>query len=75
VDYIAIFHQPDSVVFVRAVKPDFHINDSDYGLDCIEREPVEEQGGRIVVVKKVRCRSTTDIIRAIVRKHGGKPRK
>lgn len=72
VDYVAVFHQQDSLAFVKAVKPRFHINDSDYGSHCIERGPVEAGGGRIVVVPKVRCASTTEVIRRIVEKYGSR---
>jgi len=66
VNYVVIFHQPESLAFVEAVKPDFHINDSTYGPNCIEREVVEKYGGKIVIVKKVKCLSTTQMIEKIL---------
>ena len=69
VDYVVIFNQKECIPFVKAIGPDYHINDSDYGKDCIEREEVEKQGGKIVVVKKVKCQSTTQVIKNIIRKY------
>jgi rfaE bifunctional protein nucleotidyltransferase chain/domain len=69
VNYVVIFHDKDCIPFVATVKPDFHINDSGYGYDCIERETVEKNGGKLVIVKKVKCKSTTEIIKSILKKH------
>jgi rfaE bifunctional protein nucleotidyltransferase chain/domain len=69
VDYVVIFHQKTCIPFVAAIKPHVHVNDSGYGFDCIERETVEKGGGKLVIVGKVRCRSTTAIIQAIVKKY------
>jgi len=68
VHYVVIFNQKDSIPFVDAIKPDFHINDSGYGYDCIERETVEKNGGRLIIVPKVKCKSTTDMINIILKK-------
>lgn len=70
VDYVVIYDQKTSIPFVETIRPRYHINDSLYGKDCIEREPVEAQGGEIVVVGLVRCRSTTDMINDILSRHG-----
>lgn len=71
VDYVVIFPQKDCIRFVDAIKPHFHINDSGYGYDCIERETVKKNGGKLVIVQKVKCKSTTDIITMILKKYQG----
>lgn len=67
VDYVVLFDEKDCIDFVRRVKPDVHVNDSDYGENCIERAAVLEGGGRLHIVQKVAGRSTTDFARRIAR--------
>ena len=69
VDYVVIEDAQDSVPIVEVVQPDIHVNDSYYGADCIEKKPVEEGGGKILVVPMVKCESTTDLIKKILKKH------
>lgn len=66
VDHVYLFDEPDCVEFVRLVQPDVHVNDASYGPDCIEAEAVARAGGRLVLVNKVPCMSTSDIIEKIV---------
>ena len=54
VDMILLFDEPESLRFVKDVRPDVHVKDSTYGYDLIEAPIVEEYGGKIhLVIKKV----------------------
>lgn len=65
VDLILIFDEPESLRFVREVKPDVHVKDSTYGYDLIEAPIVQEYGGRIHLVEKD-DHSTTNIIQKVI---------
>ncbi len=67
VDYVILFDEKDCIDFVRRVRPDVHVNDSDYGENCIEREAVLEGGGRLHIVQKVPGKSTTELVQRIAR--------
>ncbi len=45
VDYVHIFDEPDPIAFLKELKPDVHVNGSEYGEDCIESETVRRGGG------------------------------
>ncbi|HOL95755.1 MAG TPA: adenylyltransferase/cytidyltransferase family protein [bacterium] len=73
VDLILIFDEPESLRFVREVRPDVHVKDSSYGYNLIEAPIVREYGGRIHLVEKT-GHSTTNIIEKVLevyRKEGG----
>lgn len=61
VDMVLIFDEPESLRFVKEVRPDAHVKDSTYGYDLIEAPIVKEYGGRIHLVEKT-GHSTTNII-------------
>ena len=63
VDYVFIFDETVPMPFLAKLRPDIHVNGSEYGKDCIERETVEKNGGEIYVVKLVDGFSTTEMIR------------
>ncbi len=65
VDLILIFDEPESLRFVREVKPDVHVKDSTYGYDLIEAPIVQGYGGRIHLVEKD-DHSTTNIIQKVI---------
>jgi len=65
VDYVALFHERDSIEFVRRVRPDVHLNDVSYGGNCIESGAVKESGGRLHLVAKLEVPSTTAILAKI----------
>jgi len=48
--------------FLEIIKPDVHVNGSDYGEDCIEKETVERNNGRIHIVELLNGYSSTNII-------------
>ena len=65
IDMILIFDEPESLRFVREVKPDVHVKDSTYGYDLIEAPIVSSYGGKIHLVQKD-DHSTTNIIEKIL---------
>jgi len=62
VDYVHIFEEDVPMPFLEELKPDVHVNGSEYGADCIEAPVVQKNGGRIYVVEKVPGLSTSAIV-------------
>jgi D-beta-D-heptose 7-phosphate kinase/D-beta-D-heptose 1-phosphate adenosyltransferase len=62
VDYVHIFDEPDPIAFLRELRPDVHVNGSEYGADCIERNAVVEGGGEIHIVDRVPGLSSSHLI-------------
>jgi len=68
VDYATIFHEDDPRALLSIIRPDVHVKGGDYTLDqIIEREVVEQYGGRVVVGINIPNHSTTRIIRAMTK--------
>jgi len=65
VDYVTWFDDPDPCRILAIIKPDVHVNGSEYGKDCIEAPVVEAGGGRVHIVDLVFGLSTTNIINKI----------
>lgn len=62
VDYVTWFHELDPKLLISRIRPDVHVNGSEYGTDCIEAEVVKEVGARLHIVKLVPGLSTSNII-------------
>jgi D-beta-D-heptose 7-phosphate kinase/D-beta-D-heptose 1-phosphate adenosyltransferase len=67
VDYVHIFDEPDPRAFIAALKPDVHVNGTEYGEDCIERSTVLEHGGRLHLVDRIPGLSSSDLGRRLGR--------
>ena len=65
VSYVTWFSEPDPRAFLEIVKPDVHVNGSEYGANCIEADVVKKYGGRIHVVALIPGISTTQVIKKI----------
>lgn len=73
VDYIVIFQEREPSRFIEAVKPDFHAKGDHYSLDpnapeskkIFERDVVERNGGKIILLPVFGEFSTTNIIKKI----------
>ena len=65
VDYVFVFEEDDPRKFLSLLKPDVHVNDASYGLDCIEAEVLKTYGGRLYLVEKFNVPSTTHTIEKI----------
>ncbi len=75
IDYITIFDETDPIALLDVIRPDIHVNGSEYGHDCIERPIVEKHGGKIHIVKLVDGYSTTKMIEKIMKVYGNKVKK
>jgi D-beta-D-heptose 7-phosphate kinase/D-beta-D-heptose 1-phosphate adenosyltransferase len=62
VDYVHIFDEPDPIAFLKEIRPDVHVNGSEYGEDCIESETVRRSGGIIHIVSRIPGLSTSQLI-------------
>ena len=66
VDFVVPFWEDDPRELIKIIKPDFHVKGSDYkNKFIIERETVEKQGGKVVLIDIVEDISTTKIIEKV----------
>jgi rfaE bifunctional protein nucleotidyltransferase chain/domain len=72
VDYIVIFDETDPRELLKAIKPDIHVKSksgfvAEPGfIDGIEREVVEENGGKVELIEDLRGISTSEIVKKII---------
>ncbi|MCP4402476.1 MAG: adenylyltransferase/cytidyltransferase family protein [bacterium] len=62
VDYITIFDELTPIELLGLIQPHIHVNSPEHGKDCVEREVVEQHGGRIHLAQLVAGMSTTQLI-------------
>ena len=65
VDFVTWFEETDPIKLLNVIKPDVHVNGSEYGENCIEADTVKSHGGRIHIVSLVPGLSTSAIIHKI----------
>lgn len=65
VDYVTWFDETDPRQLLEKVRPDVHVNGSEYGENCIEASTVKNHGGRIHIVNLIPGLSTTEILKKI----------
>jgi D-beta-D-heptose 7-phosphate kinase/D-beta-D-heptose 1-phosphate adenosyltransferase len=65
VDYVHIFDESDPRAFLKEVGPDVHVNGSEYGEDCIERDTVLHGGGQVYIVNRIPDLSTSDLVNSL----------
>lgn len=65
VDYVTYFDETDPRNLLSLIKPDVHVNGSEYGENCIEADVVKANGGRIHIVSLVPGLSTSALIQKI----------
>ncbi|NGX56669.1 MAG: Bifunctional protein HldE [Candidatus Anoxychlamydiales bacterium] len=65
VDYVTYFNEVNPIKVLEIIKPNIHVNGSEYGENCIEKNIVEKNGGIIHIVNKKPSLSTTNIIEKI----------
>ncbi len=65
VDFMTYFDETDPISILDTIKPDVHVNGSEYGEDCIESDVVKRGGGRIHIVSRIPGLSTTEIVEKI----------
>jgi D-beta-D-heptose 7-phosphate kinase / D-beta-D-heptose 1-phosphate adenosyltransferase len=62
VDFVHVFDEDVPMPFLSEIKPDVHVNGSEYGPDCIEAPTVRQNGGRIHIVDKIPGLSTSAVL-------------
>lgn len=65
VNYTTWFEETDPRAILNMIKPDVHVNGAEYGVDCIEAQIVQSNGGRIHVVNLLPGLSTSQILKKI----------
>ncbi len=65
VDYVTWFDETDPCAILSIIKPDVHVNGSEYGENCIEAEIVKSNGGHLHIVPLIPGLSTTQILQKI----------
>lgn len=66
VDYVVIFNEINPKEILRKIKPHIYCKGPDWGKNCIEKETVEESGGKIHLLKHTPGISTSGIIKKIL---------
>ena len=67
---VCIFAEPTATRFLAAAKPDIYVKGGDYTLNTLnqdERRTVEQAGGKIVIIPFVPGKSTTAVLKKIMR--------
>lgn len=65
VNYVTWFEETDPRQLLTFIKPDVHVNGSEYGENCIEAQVVKAHGGRIHLVNLIPGLSTSHIVQKI----------
>jgi len=67
IDYVTIFNEEDPIKFLEKIKPDIHVKGGDYEMDqIIEKDIVEKNNGKIVLIPEIKGYSTTDLIKRMI---------
>ena len=66
VDFVSSFEEINPIKILSLIKPDIHVNGSEYGFNCIEKDVVEKHGGKIHIVDLVPGLSTSQIVKKII---------
>lgn len=62
VDYLVVFEELNPKSILAKIKPDIHCVGKDWGENCVEREVVEQNGGKIHVAEWLEGLSTSKLI-------------
>tara|TARA_S200000501_G_C20338676_1_gene532224 strand:+ start:82 stop:582 length:501 start_codon:yes stop_codon:yes gene_type:complete len=65
VDFITYFEETDPRNLYEKIRPDVHVNGSEYGSDCIESDIIKKYGGRVHIVSLLHGLSTTQLLEKI----------
>lgn len=63
VDFLVIFDEINPKRVLSLIKPDIHAVGADWGRECVEKEVVEKNGGKIKVMKWKKGFSTTKLLK------------
>ena len=68
VDYVFLFGEKDPRKWLDKIKPDIHAKAGDYKLNgIIEKDVVEKNGGKVVLIPMLKGHSTTRLIGKILK--------
>jgi len=66
VDYVFVFDELDPRNWLEKIKPHIHVKGGDYSLnEIIEKDVVEKNGGKVIILGNIENKSTTSIIKKI----------
>lgn len=66
VNFVVIFNEENPIKFLEKIKPNIHVKGGDYKISqIIEKDAVEKNHGKIVLIPEVKGYSTTDLIKRI----------
>ena len=66
IDYIIIFEELTAKKLINNLKPDIYVKGGDYSKETLtEWETVEKNGGEVKLLKEIKGRSTTSLIKKI----------
>ena len=66
VDYVVLFDDITPNRLLEKIKPHFFCQGADWGMNCIERKTIEENGGKIHILKWQNGMSTSNLIKKII---------
>jgi len=70
VDYVVVFNEPTPLRLIKALRPDILVKGSDWAAhEIVGGDVVRESGGRVSRIRLLKGRSTTNIIRKILKLH------
>src|SRR3989344_343118 len=68
VDYVTVFSEENPIKILGIIKPNIHAKGGDYDISqIIEKDAVEKNNGKVVLISKVGGYSTTDFINRIIK--------
>ena len=68
VDYVTVFNEKNPIKILQEIKPNIHVKGGDYDINqIIEKDAVEKNNGKVVLIPKVRGYSTTDFVNRIIK--------
>ena len=68
VDYVVIFNESEPSRLLEAIKPDIHVKGADRKIsEILEKDAVEKNGGKVVLMPFELNISTTQIINRIIK--------
>ncbi len=65
VDYVTWFNETDPRHILSLIKPQIHVNGSEYGEKCIEADVIKKYGGKMHIVNLVPGLSTSAVLKKI----------
>lgn len=73
VNYVTIFNEEDPIKILEEIKPNIHVKGGDYDMSqIIEKDAVEKNNGKVILIPEVKGYSTTDLINKIIEDYKGK---